>query len=145
MSTLIKNLKFMYPFMVKNYKYTVMLLFNLAEPDWISVPCNQKLLFHYFCYMPKVEAFSHLQNVQYYCSPDYILIQNTCTAFFWYENLNLLKNVYKIFKTKTMPLNKITITILKQIIDPLPLTFDFPKFLFHKNANTTNVINLQRS
>ena len=41
--------KTLHPYWPKNYSCTMMLLRNLAEPEWISVPCRQKLLLTVVC------------------------------------------------------------------------------------------------
>ena len=35
---------------VYNVSCTVMFMLNLVEPDWISIPCDEKLLCHVICY-----------------------------------------------------------------------------------------------
>ena len=37
--------------MDKSHRCTLMLLFNWAEPDWITISCDQKLLTRILCYV----------------------------------------------------------------------------------------------
>ena len=83
---------FIYHHVVKSHKCTAMLMFNLAESDWISVPCDKKLLKHVVCYLQSDRHGHHItnhfnmENVEDYslCSSDDILLQNKCHTFLWF-------------------------------------------------------------
>ena len=86
--------------MKKSHKCTLMLLFNLAKPDWISMPCDKKLLSHVVCYVPKYGHQTSVENVQNvkdynFCSPDHLAMKQNCYAFLW---LNKMDSANKIIK-----------------------------------------------
>ncbi len=70
---------------------TLLLLTNLAEPEWISVNCSQKLLPHILC--AKNTNLSSLENSSYYnqknvkdvksCLHTDFNVNSTCYAFVW--------------------------------------------------------------
>ena len=69
-----------------------MLLYNLAEPDWISVPCNKRLLSHTLCYLKK-EDHGLLNNTQHladysYCLINHLILKQKCHIFIWISNFN---------------------------------------------------------
>ena len=64
-----------------------MLLSNLAEPNWISVPCEQKLLHFIFCSFEE-NVFKVKRNIsmeEYICNLESIIVKNKCFMFVWYK------------------------------------------------------------
>ena len=67
---------------------TLMLLTNLAEPQWISVPCSAALLPVALCVIDKAETKKSKQNIEnandiYFCPKTLIMINKTCYNFLW--------------------------------------------------------------
>ncbi len=68
---------------------TLMLMSNMAEPEWVGVKCEQPLLFHVFCeqelqnsQLPSVENKFH----EIFCSTGSILTSKECYSFLWTTN-----------------------------------------------------------
>ena len=81
-------------------KCMVMLLSNLAEPEWISIPCHQDFLQFVMCtkkdafsitHPPFEEDITHVQN----CQVHQILADKNCYSFVWHTLKNSLMNVLK--------------------------------------------------
>ena len=131
--------------MAKSHKCTAMMLFNLAEPDWISVPCNQSLLSNILCYHKEVENKSYRQRESItdysYCLSDHLITHQICHCFIWF-NANITANPYKMYAAK--PKNIKTIQNWKHLINAISLTNDYPSLLIENNMTTISVITLQR-
>ena len=145
-----KENTFIYHHVIKSHKCTAMLMFNLAEPDWISVPCDKKLLKHVVCYLQRDRDGYHVKNhfnmesVTGYslCSPDDILLQNKCHTFLWFDGKNNPRSFYNGLKTMLVILK--VIAQLKQIFETVSLGGAYPPVVIEKNANSTHVIKFQR-
>ena len=69
-------------------------MLNLAEPDWISIHCNQQLLTQLVCIKDVILENStfnpkdtFLQN-KYTCASNAILVYDMCYVFHWVSNIN---------------------------------------------------------
>ena len=68
---------------------SLMLLTNLAEPQWISVPCDEALLPVGICVVNRTSTIhitdKNTENVQkmYFCHQSYIQINTLCYDFLW--------------------------------------------------------------
>ena len=69
-------------------------MLNLAEPDWISIHCNQQLLTQLVCIKDVILENStfnpkdtFLQN-KYTCDSNAILVYDMCYVFHWVSNIN---------------------------------------------------------
>ena len=72
--------------MDKSHRCTLLLVFNLAEPDWMSIPSDQKLVIHILCYSKSGSLSkndTNIRNLRDYslCSPNDILIHGMCHIF----------------------------------------------------------------
>ena len=70
---------------------TLMLLNNLAEPDWVSIGCHEKLLFFVLCVKRKETNRKILKTsvkpaVSVSCKTGEILVQENCAQFTWHLN-----------------------------------------------------------
>ena len=75
----------------KHEACTIMLLSNLAEPEWISIPCNKKLLYFVFCVKKNKLNYLHWQNVTNNisvksCEHFQITVKKDCYSFVWLRN-----------------------------------------------------------
>ena len=122
----------------------MMLVLNLAEPDWVSIPCNKQLLEHIFCYKnePLMRTDIQKENDYLVCSKGHILVRKNCYVFLWSNG---------IFKTRYLrefnarPVTIQTITFLKNIFDATSLRNDYPTILIQKDVNIVYVVKFQRS
>ncbi len=78
-----------YPNMVKSKRCTFMLLSNLAEPEWISVHCRQKL--HVTAVLCETQSLAFLKNYHKegkanYCPHLHFSVGRKCLLFLWYQN-----------------------------------------------------------
>ena len=132
-------------------KCTVMLLFNLAEPDWISVPCDKKRLYHTLCFIQDTNSENdnnktseYLQNTNNYsaCSKDHIIIQEVCYAFVWFDGINNTRNICTQFNGN--PVDMTLINSIKTIFIAISLVTQFPSLIIQKSSNTAYEITFKR-
>ena len=72
---------------LKRYRCTLMLLNNLAEPEWVSVDCNSKLISDVFCVKDTRNWYAPSYQIQSsMCSKSDILIHKACYSFTWISN-----------------------------------------------------------
>ena len=61
---------------------TMLLVLNLAEPQWVHVPCSQSLLHTVICSKRQVQEVNSLPQIHKLDCPKYtVLIQSTCYIF----------------------------------------------------------------
>ena len=137
--------------MLKSHKCTVLLLFNLAEPDWISVPCDQKLLSNVACFV-QVDKYMHnskssinIKNVKEFafCSPGHILKGLTSYEFLWFDRVSKTRTFCQEFKTVSV--NRSTTMSLKYIYISLSLQHTLQSILIEKDSERINVMEFQRT
>ena len=130
-----------YPHMDTSHKCTKMLLFNLAEPDWISVPCNKSLLSHNLCYLkiPNYALNSKTQNVTdySYCLRNHIMLQKKCYIFIWLNSFNT-SNLCANFEA--LPGKKTIIKYLKDLFGSISVINEYPPIIIDNYGNTVHVI-----
>ena len=83
----------------KHEACTIMLLSNLAEPEWISIPCNRKFLYFVFCTKKNKLNYLHCQNVTNNitvksCEHFQITIMKDCYSFIWLTNKSIRSRSY---------------------------------------------------
>ena len=62
---------------------TMLVVLNLAEPQWVKVPCSQRLLYTIVCSKRPIQEVNITpQLFQPNCQKDTVLINNTCYIFF---------------------------------------------------------------
>ena len=106
----IKATKAMQLVQSKSHQCVVMLLTNLAEPQWVSIPCEEDLLPVGVCVihnnnltdnMPEANSLN-VRNTKnrYFCLENYTMINNTCYALIWDKIVNT--NHYPHSNKKTL-------------------------------------------
>ncbi len=69
---------------------TMMLLGNIAEPDWINVNCSDHILSHVFCSLPNTndteQAIHHGIHENTTCALAQFVSNNTCFHFVWFQS-----------------------------------------------------------
>ncbi len=90
-------LKTQYPSVEHNHFCTVMLMINLAEPEWLNIKCGETLLQQITCkmsYPPQQKNNqSHVSNKlmkrRFMCSRRHILKNRKCYSFVWHAKSTL--------------------------------------------------------
>ena len=116
---------------------TLMVLTNLADPIWIAVPCDKRLLFLTVCLIkediPKQYDYNRTNGGQLFsCTPDQILFKNKCYLFLWVTQLINDKKLCKQHKEKQVTENKIK--SLQPIFDAVSADTKFPIFFARSHA-----------
>ncbi len=80
-----RTLRTVYPHVTKTQVCTLMLLTNLADPEWIYVDCNKRILHQVICtkHTNKENSviFHGISNTT--CSEKDIVMNNICYVFVW--------------------------------------------------------------
>ena len=80
------NHQILYPALPGREHCTLLLLLNLAQPQWVSVDCNNKLINHVVCFSPKQNIYEkkEVPNQQklLICTKTAILYKKWCYFFF---------------------------------------------------------------
>ena len=113
-----------------------MLLINLEQPQWVSVPCNKRGLPLGICFTHKNsndlgKTEKNIRNIDInqrhvatfqYCSENHIFINNTCYGFHWYKVSQ--KPVHLSFNDKS--LNKKSLLLFFYLYSSILLKTAFP-------------------
>ena len=135
-----------YPFPTKNKKMcTMMLLLNLAEPDWISIFCNRSILPIVICVkdelMEKPKADIHLMDLSA-CSVLSIVVHKECFVFEW-KPRNETK--FKGFSRSNQKIEyKKVILNFQHIFDVIITPTSSLSVLVMKNLTSLNVLKFQK-
>ncbi len=117
-----------HPYKKSNFNCTVMLLSNLAKPQWISVHCQIPLIHNVVCHTSKknetIESYSATQKS---CCNGHTVILNICYSF--------TQNMARDTKHKCWQKHRHDIKIFKYLISAASSTFP-PLF----SCNFTNLI-----
>ena len=102
-STEIYNHHILYPISTVRKQCTLLLLLNLAQPQWVSVDCNTNLINHVVCFSRKKNTnrkgnVANSQNLLT-CEKPSILYKKSCYFFFQCEKCSL-KNIYSTCRKK---------------------------------------------
>ncbi len=129
-----KSQNTLYPVLDPNsgYSCTLMLFTNLAQPEWISIKCKEKLLFDIMCVIDKQRNTTLKSNIDVHsllhsCPQSAVVFDKTCYSFIWHDqSLASLEDTCKKVKMKTFNFNNISalsfITIA--ISRPIPPIFN---------------------
>ena len=77
-----------HPIMVRKRKCTLLLLNNLAYPEWNSISCTDAILNHVVCFIRHEEIkikSSYSTNLRNFCPKNSILSNEMCYTFLWYD------------------------------------------------------------
>ncbi len=71
-----------------SHQCTMMLLTNLAEPDWINVDCESRILSHIFCSVPTGRHYSSVAQDAFNrtCPMYHIFHKKTCLCVQWFQS-----------------------------------------------------------
>ncbi len=123
---------------------TLMVLYNLAKPDWVSVPCDKNFLSHQVCFEDKMKngSVKHGEEQNYFnrCKENaHILRQNFCFTFTW---SNKTGQICKPFQVAT--LISTTEAYLNKIMQAVSLTQNFPTILLEDQTNNFVGVNFYK-
>ena len=78
-------IKYISPIVERDDYCTLLLLLNLAEPDWISVPCNLSILHNAICQFSsyKISNKEVINPSKRFCSKNSLIMNSTCFFFNW--------------------------------------------------------------
>lgn len=141
----------------KGMDCVIMITYVLAQPDWINIPCFQKIPTFVVCQMAmkqrqgsRLFTTNNSQNRIEICQNNSLLIENRCISLRKYNNhMNLSKIKYDtnyIGNTKIMSLEKEILfqyfTMIQHVyIKPLQFIISIPfnsTYLYYKPYQTTN-------
>ncbi len=141
-----------YPHMNRSHKCTVMLLFNLAEPDWISVHCRHKLLHHTLCFAQDYHTESKENNAQNtidysYCLSGDISTGNSCLSFIWSQKTHrtpYLNMKHKDPSTKGKSAKLADVDNFQHIFDGVSLEKQFPPLVLETDTGHIYSVKFER-
>ncbi len=140
-----------YPFREESHLCSLMLLTNLAEPEWVSVNCSWKLLKHILCLSRQIDRAQEMENSTSLtetqkCLFSDIVFHNRCYLLVWFTN----KGKYNTSqdsqpphprKGQTDTLGMMNRALLFSLLKIVPK----PIYLPHRsNAELTNRITYER-
>ena len=138
----VKAKKTRYPSFTNSTICTLLLLTNLAEPDWIQVNCSEKLLTSVFCITENNNNFhskeSHLEynlmsTKNKSCSSSLILKDNKCFIFVWFHYEPTI-NFEKCDKYDASSISLHSISLFIFLFEAVSAVF--PPFIFQNSSNT---------
>ena len=99
----------------------MMILSNLGNPIWISLPCDKKLLFFTFCSVKQeFKSKQIIEDQLFDCSPDQILLYEKCFSFLW------LKNLITAEQNNGRLIHEAEIKLLQPLFEAVSETVNFP-------------------
>lgn len=84
------------PALGPGHECTMLLASNLAMPQWVSINCSQLYIPNIVCFTPHSVNQSNLQLIDFqteYCLRGFIVLNERCLSFFWFENNNNLLDI----------------------------------------------------
>ena len=78
----------LHPVMGRERKCTLLLLNNLAYPEWNSINCTDPALNHVVCFSRhshNVKENSYFTNVETFCKKEWIIKDQMCYKFIWFD------------------------------------------------------------
>ena len=121
--------KTMYPYIHTNDTCFIMLLVNLAEPDWIQIDCDKKLLSNVLCVIKGVNSEEQIEpnitliNNKKSCTQTYVLMYDVCYLFLWYEGMEGDTMDQSCKNNNAFSVNLENITIFQNLFDAVPVEF----------------------
>ena len=126
------------PFLGKGPKCTIMLLHNLAQPDWVSIPCHQKLLHHIACLREKSPhnfSMNYLkEHRKVFCSKGDIIINKTCHSIVWTEKSNNTINLCSSLSMSSISKFQ-QVHLFQYLFDTTSLQNNFPTVIITNSEN----------
>ena len=120
-----------------NRPCTLMLLSNLAEPEWISISCSERLLFFVLCVKENKTADKNsltfkTTDLSYWCNRTDILVKGNCFSFIWGRNTNHKTTLCQAFQSRHV--NYKETKHLEHIFYAISPSKFLPKILLYKDS-----------
>ncbi len=133
----------MYPNMETTAKCTLMLMANLAEPEWLPVNCWQELVNDVLCETRPRDQLaapvSGMNSTILSCPPSSIRTDNMCFLFMWLSskspNISSISNLCK--HKKVNPVGVKIVKSFQHIFDAVSASF--PPILFLVETNSSHI------
>ncbi len=140
-----KALSTLFPELLDNPKCTFMLLSNLAETDWISVNCSDRMLAILFCSVRNTN-FTQSTNSQRFvdnvsCPPNSIYHNKTCFNFLWFQS-KYNGSLSKLCTKTSMKTTTFLFADWEHILDAVQPTF--PPILIAENSHHVKHISMKK-
>ena len=121
-------MKEIYPYTSKSRACTLMMITNLAEPEWISVNCEAKIFYHVLCITRSDQVNSATHTTVRHpseivdCPMLAFVDHNTCLIFVWHDH-NLTNDIIPTSFGQYMKLTNISMFeyIFNGISEPFPM------------------------
>lgn len=131
----------LHPDVKSTHKCFVMMLTNLAEPDWVTVPCEVKMLHLVFCDMLRIRHVldnitRELVQQHQVCSDKAFLQWNACYAIFWAHNGTLQKNLCE--PTNWTAIISLVTSLVHAVSETLP------PVIFNRNCTSGKVCRITK-
>ena len=123
-----------------NRACTIMILSNLAEPDWLSIPCEEKTLYYTVCVEKNSEILSENERMnskslyRKQCGLLHVTALGVCYAFMWQETFPIQNNFCETLRGKSTNLDELG--QLKHLFKTLPAGVKTPN-IFVKYKQST--------
>ena len=120
----------------------MMSLHNLAEPNWISVHCDQQLLTQLVCIKDVIDTNStfnqksNIVNNKFYCALNGILVYDMCYGFHWVSNISNPESVNKY--------SDVDIMIFRNIFEAIALESMYLSAFVKKGISMFNTVTFIR-
>ena len=135
------------PHRIKRETCFLLLVSNLAEPDWISISCKRKILHWIICEVSnKIKITFNEENNTFnedkihYCSPVFIVFDSKCISFKWLSKI-LLKKL-QCGNKNVISVPKIT-AIIPSILEAISLN-KYPVFHFCSKSKQISTYKYKR-
>ncbi len=124
-----------YPIISDQGLCTMLLVSNLAQPEWINIGCTKKFLEDIICVSNKSHYDSHhatFEVVSDSCQPDSIKVLTTCLIFLWCNSTETVESMHQK-PLSTRNLQNVSVQLQGAILVALPLliTFESKTNIFH--------------
>ena len=119
----------------------LMLLSNLAQPDWISVPCDDKLL-HYVVCAKKINYTSISipdEQEQEACEKQQIMVNKRCYSFILHNKAQVKLGYCQLFNGRSISVAQLK--LFYHILDAISTSVDFS--IIVENYNTNMVVGIK--
>ena len=135
------SINFLNPQITEEKSCVMMLLINLAYPEWITIDCNRKFFIDIVC-MTNNNNLSH-SNISYYkpllnsCSERYILKNSSCFDFIYYMGNSIIQGKYNQLQ------NFLTVKRMNQLQFVVSAVHSFPNILYIENGKIKIFFNIR--
>ena len=137
-----------HPLLRRTEQCTMMLLTNLAEPDWIFVPCDEPYLYIVVCKKEQPAKKKQDHNIinlddDVKCHPLSIVVNHKCFTLNW-KNVSELQHLIHCSKCATNPIIPNIYTRFYHIFDIMLTEDNVSIIILRKVSNSFHILNMYR-